>query len=105
MSELIHSEINGVTAENASLITIAPAERCALVNLMSKTTVEANTEVVGACGVWEPNVLDGLDQEFIGALDTDASGRFIPYWSRTKAGVRVEPLEGFDVSGSREYYL
>jgi hypothetical protein len=57
------------------------------------------------CGVWEPNALDGLDQECIDALDTDDTGRFIPYWSKTKAGVQVEALVGLDVPGDGDYYL
>jgi methyl-accepting chemotaxis protein len=127
MRELIHNEISALTAENALRIKtwfdshldalrsigqimeryeqIAPAERRGWINLMIKTMVEANPEVVGASGVWEPNALDGLDREFVDAPDTDDAGRFVPYWSKTKAGVQVEELVGFDVPGDGEYYL
>jgi methyl-accepting chemotaxis protein len=127
MGELINNEIGALTAENALRIEawfdghldelrsvgqimeryeqIASAERRNLINLMIKSMVESNPDVVGASGVWEPDALDGLDREFIGAPDSDDTGRFVPYWSRTKAGVQVEALTGFDVPGDGDYYL
>jgi methyl-accepting chemotaxis protein len=127
VSGLINNEIHALAAEKALRIQtwldghlgalrsigqimeryeqIAADERREWVNLMIKTMVEANPEVIGASGIWEPNALDELDREFIGAQDTDDTGRFLPYWSKTKAGVQVEPLVGFDIPGEGDYYL
>jgi methyl-accepting chemotaxis protein len=127
ISENMHNEIRAVTAENALLIKtwfdshldalrsvgqlmehyeqVAPAGRREWINLMIKTMVESNPDVIGASCLWEPNALDGLDQEYIDAPDTDDTGRFIPYWSKTKAGIQVNKLVGFDAPGKGEYYL
>jgi signal transduction histidine kinase/CheY-like chemotaxis protein len=127
ISRHIDNEIINLTSENALFIKtwfeshlvgvrslsqimeryeqIDPLERRDWVNLMVKAMVEDNPEVIGACTVWEPNALDGLDAQFAGAPGSDDSGRFVPYWSKTRAGVQVEPLVGYNIPGEGEYYL
>ncbi|MDR0644767.1 MAG: response regulator [Treponema sp.] len=127
INRLINNEISNLASENALFIKtwleshlvgarslsqimeryeeIDPLERRSWVNLMIKAMVEDNPEVIGACTVWEPNALDGLDAQSAGAPGSNDAGRFVPYWSKTKAGVQVEPLVGYDVPGEGEYYL
>jgi methyl-accepting chemotaxis protein len=81
------------------------SERRPLFNLMVKTMAEKNLEVAAASCIWEPNALDGLDAQFVTTKGTDASGRFIPYWSRTGAGLSLEPLVDYEVPGAGDYYL
>jgi signal transduction histidine kinase/CheY-like chemotaxis protein/HPt (histidine-containing phosphotransfer) domain-containing protein len=123
----INNEISNLTSENALFIKtwfeshlvgarslsqimeryeeIEPLERRSWANRMLRAMVEDNPEVIGACTVWEPNALDGLDAQFAGAPGSDDAGRFVPYWSKTKVGAQVEPLVGYDVPGEGEYYL
>ncbi|MDR2397197.1 MAG: methyl-accepting chemotaxis protein, partial [Spirochaetaceae bacterium] len=84
---------------------IAPTERRGLFSLMVKAMVESESDVIGASMVWEPNALDGLDAEYIDTPGADHTGRFTPYWSKTRQGVQVETLTGYDVPGDGEYYL
>jgi signal transduction histidine kinase/ActR/RegA family two-component response regulator len=123
----IDNEISNLTSENALFIKtwfeshlvgvrslsqimeryeqIDPLERRDWVNLMVKAMVQDNPEVIGACTVWEPNALDGLDARFADTPGSDAAGRFVPYWSKTRDGVQVEPLVGYNIPGEGEYYL
>jgi methyl-accepting chemotaxis protein len=83
------------------------------VDSMLRTTLERNTNFVGVYTAWEPNTFDGKDARFVNSPGSDASGRFIPYWSRNREGnVIVEPLVGYedttrDETGARkgDYYL
>ncbi|MHB9295386.1 putative methyl-accepting chemotaxis protein [Pillotina sp. SPG140] len=84
---------------------IAVADRRPLFNLMIKTMVESNPEVIGSAGVWEPNALDGLDAELADTEGTDHTGRFISYWSRTRAGAALEALQGYDDEASDYYFI
>jgi methyl-accepting chemotaxis protein len=84
---------------------IAAAERRSLFGLMVKSMVESNEDVIGASMIWEPNALDGLDAEYADTPGADHQGRFTPYWSKTRQGVSVETLTGYDIPGSGEYYL
>ncbi|MDR2398760.1 MAG: methyl-accepting chemotaxis protein [Spirochaetaceae bacterium] len=126
-NELIQSEITNLCADQALSIrnwfngylanvrvlghilsryeTIRIEERRSLYSLMVKSMVESEPDVIGAAMVWEPNVLDGLDAQYAGSPGSDHTGRFTPYWSKTRRGVEIETLEGYDVPGQGEYYL
>jgi methyl-accepting chemotaxis protein len=84
---------------------IPAAERRELFSLMVSATVESEKEVIGAAMIWEPNGLDDLDAEFVDTPGADHTGRFTPYWSKTRQGVQVETLVGYDIPGEGEYYL
>ncbi|MHB9293058.1 methyl-accepting chemotaxis protein [Hollandina sp. SP2] len=127
IADLVHNEISYLCAEQAAIIKnwftthlfevralghvleryeqIAPIERRGLFSLMVKSMVESEPDVLGASMVWEPNALDGLDAEYPDTPGADHTGRFTPYWSKTRQGVQVETLTGYDVPGSGEYYL
>ncbi|MDR3115194.1 MAG: methyl-accepting chemotaxis protein, partial [Treponema sp.] len=80
-------------------------ERRSFFGLMVRSSVEANEDILGAAMVWEPNALDGLDNAYAGVVGSDAQGRFVPYWSKTKAGVSMETLTGYDIPVDGDYYL
>jgi methyl-accepting chemotaxis protein len=125
--DLVNNEISYLSAEHALIIKawfenhlheiralglvmeryeqVAPVERRGLFSLMVKAMVESEPDVIGASMVWEPNALDGLDAEQTDTPGADHTGRFTPYWSKTRQGVQVETLTGYDVPGSGEYYL
>ena len=52
-----------------------------LYNSILKSTIESNPKFVGIYTVWEPNALDGKDEEYKNKPGHDGTGRFVPYWS------------------------
>jgi methyl-accepting chemotaxis protein len=83
---------------------IEVSRRRDLFNMLVRTVAQENPEITGAgCG-WEPNALDGLDARYVNTPESDASGRFIPYWTRTNQGLIMEPLRDYDVPGKGDYY-
>jgi methyl-accepting chemotaxis protein len=83
---------------------IAVRERRSFFNLLLKQITEANPEFAAVWTIWEPNALDGLDAEYVNTEGTDASGRFIPTWSRTDAGIEVQFSQGYDAADA-EFYV
>ena len=58
-----------------------------------------NPRFNGTYSAWEPNALDGADESFHGRRETgtDATGRFLPYWNRDRAGrIAMQPLVEYD---------
>lgn len=69
-----------------------------------KQILISNPELLGTWSGWEPNALDGRDAEFVNTKGHDATGRFVPYWFRAKAGIDLTPLVDYDVPGNGDYY-
>jgi methyl-accepting chemotaxis protein len=84
---------------------IEPAQRRFFYNILLKKMTESNPEIAASWACWQPNALDGLDAQYANTEGTDSSGRFIPYWSRTKKGIEVGPLVDYEISGSGDFYL
>ncbi len=69
------------------------------INNMLFKVLENNELFNGTYTAWEPNALDGRDEEFRGRRETgtDATGRFIPYWNRDQNGhIAMQPLVEYD---------
>ncbi|MBL8055522.1 MAG: HAMP domain-containing protein [Anaerolineales bacterium] len=66
-----------------------------------KHLLEEDASILGSYVGYEPNAFDGDDATYVGAADSDATGRFIPYWNRLKGAVALEPLLDYDTS---DYY-
>lgn len=66
-----------------------------------KKTLEANPNLVDAYTVWEPDALDGKDNEYANAPHHDGTGRFVPYW--TNSNGRIEVCELTDYVGADWY--
>ncbi|AHF04658.1 methyl-accepting chemotaxis protein [Marichromatium purpuratum 984] len=76
------------------------------INQMLRSVLQNNPGFAGLYSVWEPNAFDGMDAEFANTSGTDASGRFIPYWTRGRNGELVlEAAHDYDVAGIGDYYL
>lgn len=76
----------------------APDRRAQFNPILSNILLE-NPAINGTYSAWEPDALDGNDQAFEGRRDTgaDATGRFLPYWTRYPGGrAVVEPLAGHE---------
>lgn len=91
----------------------APGPGRAEVQRVLKSLLLAHGSLVGTYSCWEPNAFDGNDSAYRNTPGHDASGRFIPYWSRGESGeIRLEPLLDYESherypNGVRkgEYYL
>lgn len=76
------------------------------VNGMLKQVLLQNPNIVDTYTVWEPNAFDGKDAEFANTQGNDATGRFIPAWSRGDNGALVvEPNVDYEKDGIGDYYL
>jgi methyl-accepting chemotaxis protein len=124
---LINSEVTNLAEENALAVKawlelyldaarsvgqimsnyeeIDQTDRRKFFSMITRTMVEKNPEIIAAACGWEPNALDGLDAEFVNTPGTDHTGRFIPYWFRSKGSVSLQALVGYDVPGEGDYYL
>lgn len=68
-------------------------------NNLLKTFLEANPQLNGTYSAWEPDALDGLDSSHRNRTDTgaDATGRFLPYWTRGADGkIAIQPLVEYE---------
>ncbi len=77
----------------------------AVLDSVTRTVLDSNTELLGAWSGWEPNALDGRDAEFAGTEGNDASGRYVPYWNRGSGTIIREILVDYDKPGAGDYYL
>ncbi len=74
-------------------------------NAMLRRVLEHNPRFLGVWTGWEPQAFDGRDESFVGAQGHDATGRYVPYWSRDAKGViTVEALTDYDKPGPGDFY-
>jgi len=78
------------------------ANRRNMFNVILEGIALANPEVIGAWCVWEPDVLEGGDMQYVGTKGTSSSGRFSPYYYWDNGKVLVDALEDYDEA---DYYL
>jgi methyl-accepting chemotaxis protein len=65
-----------------------------------------NPQLTGIGTVWEPNTFDGHDAEYVNKPGHDATGRFIPYWSRGADGqLALSPVVDYETPGVGDFYL
>ncbi len=74
----------------------------ATINDFLKSNLENNPEFLGVWMVWEPNAFDGQDEQHIGELSSDETGRFVPYWYWKGDSVVLVRCLYYDES---DYYL
>ncbi|MCG8472955.1 MAG: methyl-accepting chemotaxis protein [Desulfobacterales bacterium] len=75
------------------------------INEILKVVLEKNQDLLAVWTCWEPDALDELDTAFQNRDGHDATGRFIPYWTRTADGFHLEPLKDYETPGVGDYYL
>jgi len=75
------------------------------VNGLLRKLLEENPYLVAVYMCWEPEAFDLLDTGYTDMEGHDKTGRFIPYWSRSKNGeIRLEPLVNYDKEDPNNYY-
>jgi methyl-accepting chemotaxis protein len=70
-------------------------------NAILLNVLKDNPRFNGTYSAWEPNALDGQDDQFRDKHDmgSDGTGRFLPYWTRSAGGqLAVQPLVEYDSS-------
>lgn len=73
------------------------------VNYILEQTLKNNPEYVSTWMYWEPNAFDGKDKEYANTESHDATGRFVPVWSRDTSGnLILEPIIGYDEGQLKE---
>lgn len=73
-------------------------------NGIVRSVLVGSKDALGSYIAFEPNALDGRDQEFANTEGHDASGRFVPYWTRDGEKIVLEPLSGYEKQGVGDYY-
>lgn len=61
-----------------------------------RKVLEDNATLVDTWVAYEPNALDGLDEEYANAPHHDESGRFIPYWTRNGSAIDCTALTDYE---------
>ncbi|KAB8057158.1 HAMP domain-containing protein [Janthinobacterium sp. FT14W] len=76
------------------------------INELTKATLTSSEDLLGSAVTWEPNALDGKDAEFANQKPNyDATGRFMPYWTRGAGGkLQVEPIVFDPKAGANDWY-
>ena len=88
----IISLARGVTASVEGIIAEGSVDRDLLGRLMTAATA-SRPALAGMTLAFEPNALDGNDAGFIGHPYSDASGRFVPYFTNQDGKVAVQTLD------------
>ena len=71
-----------------------------------RATLVGSEDFIGSAAAYEPDALDGKDAEFAGQAPLyDATGRYMPYWTRSPQGkVNVEPIVFVTTPGGNDWY-
>jgi methyl-accepting chemotaxis protein len=72
------------------------ANRRSTFTVILEGLVQANPGIAAAWCVWEPDVLEGNDRQYIGTKGTSSGGRFSPYCYLDRGRVEVEAIEDFN---------
>ena len=74
-------------------------------NAILKYFIEHSPGIYGAYVAFEPEAFDGKDKSFVGQAGSDATGRFVPLWTRDDKGAGVlSSLRGYERAGAGDYY-
>jgi len=79
---------------------IKQEDRREFVNHMLFSIAKENPVFIGVWAGFEPNALDDMDVDFINTSGTDATGRFLSYFSHDKNGVHVSSIVDYDDPGT-----
>ncbi len=71
---------------------------------MVKSVLASKPEITGMTLAFDPNALDGRDEIYVGHPYSDASGRFVPYFTNGPDGVATELLDMSPENGTESWY-
>ena len=78
---------------------IKPEDRRHLLNHMLYSITKENPGWVGVWAGFEPNALDGMDSLYVNTSGSDATGRFLSYYSHANGDVHVTSIRDYDDQG------
>lgn len=76
----------------------------ATVNKILKSVAEKNQSLLGVWTVWEQNSFDGKDALFANTIAHDATGRFIPYWTKESGALQLRALRHYNDEKMGNYH-
>ena len=65
-------------------------------NIILEGMVAKNSGIIAAWCVWEPDILEGDDRQYIGTKGSSSGGRFSPYYYLNNGRIEVTTLEDFN---------
>ncbi|EKU44460.1 methyl-accepting chemotaxis protein [Lysinibacillus capsici] len=88
----------------ANLTTMVEEQKAdrTLTDAMFQRILKNNEQFMGVWSVWEPNAFDGQDEKYINTERHDASGRYVPFWTRDGDSIVPTPIVDYDTS---DFYL
>ena len=100
------STLEGVTTALESTQAAGQALSREQVAASMRATLVDSEDFIGSAAAYEPDALDGRDAEFAGQAPMyDATGRFMPYFTRGAGGqVNVEPIVFVTTPGGNDWY-
>lgn len=63
-----------------------------------KHTLQTHPDRYGAWAVFKADAFDGRDKDFANAPSSDASGRYLTYWHRSRSTIVLDHVSGYDRS-------
>ncbi len=77
----------------------------AQVSEMIGAALDDHPDLVGMSTAWEPNAFDGADADYVNTAQSDASGRFVPYWYRDGESPAVTALVDYTDPAVAPWYF
>ena len=94
--EVPMDQIRAVAQIAGHLDEFDAGERRNLLNFMLENLAKENPDYVGVWAAFEPNALDGMDADYVNTVGTDATGRFLSYFSVVNNRMTLEALVDYD---------
>ncbi|WP_051328394.1 response regulator [Desulfatirhabdium butyrativorans] len=73
--------------------------------VMLKNLLIDNPSFLSIYTIWEPDAFDLMDEAFSDRPGSDASGRFIPCWTRKGENIVLEPSRDYENHDKGDYYI
>jgi methyl-accepting chemotaxis protein len=92
-------ELRGIAQVMSHYDTLPLEDRRFFFNAMLRSMAEENDDILAAWGIFEPNVIDGLDARYVNTPGSDGTGRYLSYFERNAGGVTLGAVTGYDGAG------
>ena len=103
--EISLDEIRAMSILISNIENAVPAEgRRDMINFTLRSLLAANPGYTGTWAAFEPNALDGLDAVYVNTAGTDASGRYISYFTQANGKISLDALVGYNDPGADGAY-
>lgn len=106
--QAVFARAEGLADQAGSVISAiqeGPRPDRELVTRVFSRMMAENEFALGLSTCWEPDAFDGKDAAYVGTPNSDGTGRFIPYFVRSKGEVSVTPLVDYEKPGAGDWYV